>query len=150
MIVAALITLSGASLSPPVVSSGENFNCTPTAVWDGDGPIWCDEGPRIRLSGIAAREIDNECRANHACPTASGVEARDALVHLLGGPRGRLSHGHVFVSAPTMRCVSTGSAGGSRTGAWCITSGGIDLSCAMVASGHAGRWERYWGRHNCR
>jgi endonuclease YncB( thermonuclease family) len=38
--------------------SGQHFTCTPTRVWDGHGPIWCAEGPRIRLAGIAASEID--------------------------------------------------------------------------------------------
>lgn len=41
-----------------VVPHGEAFECTPVAVWDGDGPIWCAEGPRLRLAGIAARELD--------------------------------------------------------------------------------------------
>ena len=61
--------------------------CTPIAVFDGDGPIWCDEGPKIRLAGIAAREIDGTCRPHHPCPDASGIEARDALVLLLGGAK---------------------------------------------------------------
>jgi endonuclease YncB( thermonuclease family) len=41
-----------------IIPAGQAFTCTPTHVWDGDGPVWCSEGPRIRLSGIAAREID--------------------------------------------------------------------------------------------
>lgn len=69
----------------PVVQVGETFTCTPVAVWDGDGPIWCAEGPRIRLSGIAAREMDETCSAGHPCPDASGLDARDELVGLLGG-----------------------------------------------------------------
>ena len=42
-------------LAAAAVPSGQAFDCTPTAVWDGDGPVWCEEGPRIRISGIAAR-----------------------------------------------------------------------------------------------
>jgi endonuclease YncB( thermonuclease family) len=133
----------------PVVARGAAFPCTPTAVWDGDGPIWCREGPRIRLSGIAAREIDGACKTGHPCPKPSGVDARDHLVRLLGGATGKLSTGHVRVNAPTMACRSEGSAKGSRTAAWCITSGGVDLSCAMVASGRAERWGRYWRAHRC-
>ena len=147
MLAALIMMTIGAA---PVVPVGNDFQCTPVAVWDGDGPIWCEEGPRIRLSGIAAREIDDECRPGHPCPTVSGLEARDALVALLGGPRGRLPHGHVVVRAPTMSCRSTGSAGGNRTGAWCISSDGLDLSCAMVERGAALRWARYWGKHRCR
>jgi endonuclease YncB( thermonuclease family) len=132
-----------------IVASGATFTCTPTAVYDGDGPIWCKEGPRIRLSGIAAREADGTCSAGHPCPAASATQARDKLVSLLGGSKGKLHTGHVRVSAAPMRCRSVGSAGGKRTAAWCITAAGIDLSCAMVASGTAARWDRYWRGHRC-
>src|SRR3546814_4713850 len=81
------------------------------------GPIWCREGAHVRLAGIAAREIDNSCRPGQPCPRASGPAARDALVRLLGGPRGQTSTGHIRVAGPTMRCVSTGEAKGNRTGA---------------------------------
>ncbi len=49
---------SVATAEVPIIPSGEIFTCTPTHVWDGDGPIWCEEGPRLRLAGIAARELD--------------------------------------------------------------------------------------------
>lgn len=132
-----------------IVAAGASFTCTPTAVWDGDGPIWCAEGPRIRLAGIAAREIDGTCRSNQPCPTASGPAARDGLVRLLGGPRGRSREGHVLVKAAPMRCTSDGSAGGTRTAAWCKTANGRDLSCALVEAGFALRWPRYWRGHRC-
>lgn len=35
----ATVTYTSAD-SAPIVASGETFSCTPTAVWDGDGPIW--------------------------------------------------------------------------------------------------------------
>lgn len=136
-------------LALKMVTAGSAFVCTPTAVWDGDGSIGCAEGPRIRLSGIAAREIDGTCQAGHPCPSASGIEARNQLVRLLGGAKGRLSTGHVRVVARPMSCQSDGSAGGSRTAAWCLTSSGVDLNCAMVASGRAVRWQRYWREHRC-
>src|SRR3546814_11542766 len=63
----------------PVVPAGQTFLCTPTRVWDGDGPVWCAEGPRIRLAGIAARESDGTCRSNQPCPDAPAQAARDAL-----------------------------------------------------------------------
>lgn len=136
-------------LSAAIVPAGQSFACTPVAVWDGDGPVWCAEGPRIRLSGIAAREMDGSCRTDHPCPDAHPLDARDALVSLIGEPQGFGDHGHVLVAGPTMRCVSTGSAGGNRTGAWCVSPRGGDLSCAMISGGWAARWERYWGKHQC-
>jgi endonuclease YncB( thermonuclease family) len=44
-------------LAAKIIAAGATFACTPIAVWDGDGPVWCAEGPRIRLHGIAAREV---------------------------------------------------------------------------------------------
>ena len=131
------------------IPAGEPFTCTPEAVWDGDGPVWCVEGPRIRLSGVAAREMDGTCSPGHPCPDATATEARDALVRLLGDPIGRGRHGHVLVRGPAMRCVSDGSAGGNRTAAWCVSPRGGDLSCAMVEGGWAKRWDRYWRGHTC-
>lgn len=132
-----------------IVAAGEVFTCTPVAVWDGDGPIWCAEGPKIRLAGIAAREMDGTCTPGHPCPTASGVAARDQLVRYLGGPRGSLPNGHIRVATRPMTCRSDGSGRGSRTAAWCVTSSGLDLNCAMVTSGAAVRWHRYWRNHRC-
>jgi endonuclease YncB( thermonuclease family) len=122
---------------------------SPTAVWDGDGPIWCAEGPHVRLAGIAAREIDGTCRSNQPCPKASAEASRDALVRLLGKPVGIGREGHVLVQGPALRCVSRGSAGGSRTGAWCISPKSGDVSCAMVRGGWALKWARYWRGHVC-
>jgi len=60
--------MSLAILVAPVIPPGQTFACTPTAVYDGDGPIGCAEGPRIRVAGIAAREMDGTCRTNQPCP----------------------------------------------------------------------------------
>jgi endonuclease YncB( thermonuclease family) len=133
-----------------IVAAGTRFVCTPVAVWDGDGPIWCKEGAKVRLSGIAAREIDGSCRAGQPCPEASGVEARAHLVALLGGAKGPLQNRHVKISAPAMHCLSTGSAKGTRTAAWCILADGRNLSCAMIASGTVVRWPRFDPDNICR
>lgn len=132
-----------------IIAAGQTFSCTPTAVWDGDGPIWCAEGPRIRIAGVAAREIDESCRSNQPCPAVGGVEARDRLVRLFGGPRGKLPTGHVRVQSASMNCISEGSAGGSRTAAWCTSPAFGDLSCAVIRSGGAIIWPRYWRNHHC-
>jgi len=126
-----------------VVEDGTRFTCTTIAVWDGDGPVWCAEGPKLRLSGIAAREHDETCRDGQPCPAASGRAARDALVLLLGGPKGLRPEGHVKVAGVTLACTSEGSARGDRTAAWCTLPDGRELSCAMIATGTALRWARY-------
>lgn len=132
-----------------VVPAGETFTCTPTHVWDGDGPVWCEEGPRIRLSGIAAREMDGTCRPNQPCPDVPAEVSRDKLVSLVGQPYGTSRHGHILVQGPPMTCSSVGSAGRNRTAAWCVSPLGGDLSCGMVRSGFALRWDRYWRNHRC-
>ena len=136
-----------AFLAAAVLPAGETFTCTPTRVWDGDGPIWCAEGPRVRLAGIAALEADGSCLPSHPCPNADATDARDALVALIGQPVGRSAQGHVLVRGPAMRCSSEGSAGGNRTAAWCVSPIAGDLSCAMVKGGWALRWEKFWRGH---
>lgn len=132
-----------------VIPAGQTFTCTPTRVWDGDGPVWCEEGPRLRLAGIAAREIDGSCNSNQPCPNATAEQARNALVSLLGREIGTTDHGHILVEGPPLQCRSTGSAGGNRTGAWCVSPTTGDISCQMVQSGTALKWDRYWQNHRC-
>lgn len=115
------------------------FACTPVQVWDGDGPILCVEGPRVRLAGIAARELDGSCRPGHPCPAASGVEARDALVRLLGGSRGRTRDGHILVRGPRLTCNSFGTSY-HRVNALCSAAHIGELNCAMVRTGTALPW----------
>lgn len=136
-------------LTATFVPAGQSFQCTPTRVWDGDGPIWCAEGPRIRLSGVAARELDGTCKTGHPCPDASAEKARDALVRLIGKPTGQSRDGHILVRGPTMNCRSDGSAGGNRTAAFCISPQSGDVSCNMVAGGWAAKWQKYWRGHHC-
>lgn len=132
-----------------IVPAGQTFICTPVRVWDGDGPIWCEEGPRVRLAGIAAREMDGTCRDNQPCPDADALAARDALVGLVGSPTGKSAEGHVFVRGPAMTCLSMGNGAGNRTAAWCVSPQSGDLSCAMVAGGWALRWQVCWREHPC-
>ena len=139
-----------ALLAASIVASGQTFTCTPTHIWDGDGPVWCAEGPHLRIAGIAAREMDGTCRTNQPCPAASAIEARDALVQLMGGARGTISTGHVVVRGARLTCRSEGGAGGNRTAAWCRLPSGADLSCAMIKTGTVLRWDRYWKGPACR
>lgn len=143
-------TPSPASAGAPVIVEGRAFRCSPVAVWDGDGPVWCAEGPRLRLAGIAAREIDGSCRSGQPCPAASGIEARNRLVAILGGRRGVRPDGHVIVAGPSLGCVSEGSAKGDRTAAWCLLPDGQNLSCAMIETRTAVRWVRYDPANLCR
>ena len=124
-----------------IIAAGLLFACTPVAVWDGDGPIWCREGARVRLADVATRELDGTCRRGHPCPKASGIAARDALVTLLGGELGRTRDGHVQVAGPMLRCRSRGPDRYDRTVARCALPGGRDLARALVRRGVAKRWD---------
>ena len=104
------------------------FSCQVIRVHDGDGPIWCAEGAKIRLTAIAARELDETCRPGHPCPAASGASARKAL--------------HRLAMGEALSCEATGTSYG-RVTAWCWRGDGVELNCAMVTSGHALRWARY-------
>lgn len=132
-----------------IVPANYQFKCTPTHVYDGDGPVWCAEGPKIRISGIAAREMDGTCRSNQPCPRATAEQARDQLVQIFGGPRGKIQTGHIIVKAAPMTCLSVGGAGGSRTAAWCKLASGNDLSCVMVRTGTVLVWPKFWRDHRC-
>jgi endonuclease YncB( thermonuclease family) len=143
-----LLSLLIASAAP-VIPAGRTFTCTPVRVWDGDGPVWCKEGSRIRLSGIAAREKDGTCRSNQPCPRATAEEALTALVTLLGRETGRSRDGHVLVAGPRLTCRSLGNGKGKRTAAWCSSPAVGDISCAMVRTGTVLKWPRYWGKHRC-
>jgi len=143
------------SLLAAVIASGVSFDCLPVKVWDGDS-LECSSGVKIRVSGIAAREVkrlggqmvDAGCNDGHPCPRADAIASRNALVRLAGRSIGTGRHGHVLVKGKPLRCISTGSAGRDRVGAWCRV-GNVDLSCAMVQGGYALRWDRYWRGHRC-
>lgn len=94
-----------------IIAAGLAFTCTPVAVWDGDGPIWCAEVPHVRLQAIAAREMDGTCRRGHPCPVASATDSRNHLASLLGQPVGISRYGHIAVEGPPLQCTSYGSAG---------------------------------------
>lgn len=132
------------------VAAGLAFICTPTHVWDGDGPIWCAEGPKIRLAGIAAREMDGSCKPGHPCPNSDARGARDYLASLLGRRTGIAPTGHVKVTGSALSCISYGSGKGDRTAASCSSPRVGDLGCAMLRSGYAVRWQRYVRGKPCR
>ena len=62
-------------LAVSVIPTGEEFTCTPTRVWDGDGPIWCAEGPRVRLAGNLQIGFPAYPRSSVSNPDEAGVGA---------------------------------------------------------------------------
>ena len=119
--------------------AADGFVCTVASITDGD-TFRCSETDadgrqiRVRLSGVAARETDGTCKPGHPCPAAS-AEAATAEME-------RLASGQV------LQCQAVGETYG-RIAAFCQNEAGTDLSCAMVESGTALRWDRHWQGHRC-
>ena len=133
-----------------VVPTEQPFTCTPTQVWAGDGPIWCAEGPKVKLQGIAVQEFDGTCRPRRKCPSVSAVQSRDYLVGLLGGAKGNATTGHIRVDGPKLDCISQGfNPANGKTVAFCRTASIGDLSCAMIRSDQAAVLFRHNGGAVC-
>ncbi|MGB7404640.1 MAG: hypothetical protein WA906_03025, partial [Pacificimonas sp.] len=105
------------------------------------------EGPRVRLDGIAAREMDGRCLPGHPCPVMEPLAARERLVGILAPARTQLMKSrHIALEgAPSLSCKSSGSAKGNRTGAICRTVLNEDVGCAVIQAGAALEWRRYSG-----
>jgi endonuclease YncB( thermonuclease family) len=114
-------------------SSAATMRCTVVSVWDGDGPIHCREGGKIRLTAIAARQLDETCSPGHPCLNATGAEAQAALRQLAQGQ--------------TLMCEPTGLSR-DRIRAWCWRPDGTELNCAMLRSGTVAYWQKFdrWHR----
>ncbi len=118
--------------------SGPTFTCTVTRVHDGDGPLWCAEGPKVRIAGIQAPDFESAqpCRAGRAGYVCSDTRARAS---------------QRTVSALVLRRRLTCQAlepSYNRVVARCRLPDGRDLSCAVLAAGAATRWDRYLRRYN--
>lgn len=101
--------------------------CRVAYVHDGDS-LRCQDGARIRLHAIAAREKDETCSSGHPCPVASGAAATQALKRLAEGRE--------------LTCRSIGRSY-DRLTAVCWTPEGVEVNCAMIRSGTAVIWPRY-------
>ena len=97
------------------------IECRSPTVTDGDS-LRCG-GQRVRLLGIDAPEMPGSCRPGRQCVQGDPYAARDYLVSL---------------TRTTVRCTPEGQDRYGRTLARCAANG-IDLSCAMIRSGHAVR-----------
>jgi endonuclease YncB( thermonuclease family) len=107
---------------------GPLFTCHVNGVHDGDGPIYCDEGEKVRLTAIAARELNETCNPGHPCPAASAASATQELRRLALGQ--------------ALTCEKTGTSY-KRTTAWCWRPDGTELNCAMMRSEKAAYWPKF-------
>ncbi|MGH7018754.1 MAG: thermonuclease family protein [Brevundimonas sp.] len=106
---------------------GADLSCRVAYVHDGDS-LRCQDGTRIRLHAVAARETDETCSPGHPCPAASAASATRTLKRLTEGR--------------DLACRSTGRSY-DRVTAICWTPEGTEVNCAMIRSGTALTWPRY-------
>lgn len=103
------------------------FSCQVAYVHDGD-TLRCEDGTRIRLHAVAAREADETCTRGHPCPAATAAASKAALERLVGGLR--------------IDCRRVGRSY-NRITAICWTPEGVEVNCAMIRSGTTVVWERF-------
>ena len=113
------------------------FSCVVTRVHDGDGPLWCQGGPEVRVAGIQAPDYESAepCRtgrANYVCDDAKAARSQRIVSRL--------------VLHRTLNCRAVDTSYG-RVVVRCTLPDGRSLSCAAIAAGAAVRWDRYWRRY---
>jgi endonuclease YncB( thermonuclease family) len=121
-----------ADLPPP-------FVCQVVRVHDGDGPLWCANGRKVRIAGVQAPDFTSAapCRRRprataYVCDDASARRSQ-VIVSLL-------------VLRRSLRCQPVDRSYG-RVVARCTLPDGRSLSCAALAVGAAVRWDAYWRRY---
>lgn len=108
-------------------NSVDRFICDVAYVNDGD-TLRCEDGTRVRLHAVAAREADETCSPGHPCPAASAASATAELRRLAANR--------------TISCERVGQSY-SRVTAICWTSERVEINCAMIRSGTTLVWERF-------
>lgn len=101
------------------MAMGEPLTCESPYIVDGDTLRCMDQ--RIRLIGIDAPEMPGHCRTGRTCAPGDAVASREHLV---------------AITRTTVKCFPEGLDPYGRTLARCGVAG-ADLSCSMIAAGHA-------------
>ncbi|MDO6414303.1 hypothetical protein Q4F19_07905 [Sphingomonas sp. BIUV-7] len=121
-----------------LVAATSPFSCVVTRVHDGDGPLWCANGVKVRIAGVQAPDFQNAepCRrATHpaySCDDMAAARSRGTVEKLVLGKR--------------LSCLGVDRSYG-RVVARCTLPDGRSLSCAVVAADAAVRWDRYWRQY---
>lgn len=113
------------------------FVCEVIKVHDGDGPLWCAEGIKVRVAGVQAPDFTNAepCRRHR-----SGYVCDDGAARRSRAVTKRLALHQRLACQPVDRSYG-------RVVARCRLPDGRSLSCALIAAGAADRLERYWRRY---
>lgn len=113
------------------------FECRVIKVHDGDGPLWCADGRKVRIAGVQAPDFTTAepCRRRKPGYVCNDAEARRSkqIVELL-------VLGRPLSCRPVDRSWQ-------RVVARCTLPDGRSLTCAVMAHGAAVRWQTYWRRY---
>ncbi|WP_260598237.1 thermonuclease family protein [Sphingomonas endolithica] len=113
------------------------FLCLVTHVHDGDGPLWCANGVKVRVAGIQAPDFESAepCRKGKAAYVCSDKQAKRSRAIMKR-----------LVVRKTLTCQPVDKSY-ARIVARCTLPDGRSLSCAAIAAGAATRWDSYWRRY---
>ena len=116
------------------------FVCEVVRVHDGDGPLWCRSGEKVRIAGVQAPDYASASpcrrpaakRATYTCDDDAAERSRRIVTRLVLHQR--------LTCQPVDRSYK-------RIVARCTLPDGRSLSCAAIAAGAAVRWDSYWRRY---
>lgn len=113
------------------------FICLFTRVHDGDGPLWCQNGIKVRMAGVQATDFENAepCRRGKTAYVCSDDWA----------PRGQRIVERLTLHR-SMTCQPAGKLY-QRVVARRTLPDGRSLSYAVIAAGADTRWDSYWRRY---
>lgn len=117
--------------------------CQVVKVYDADGPLWCANGVKIRVAGVQAPDYERaepcrKRRPGYVCDDRKAAASKRIAERLVLGQR--------------LNCQPVGRSF-QRVVARCTLPDGRSLSCALIASGAAAKWDNWWRRYkmgNCR
>ena len=114
-----------------------SFVCQVAKVYDGDGPLWCKNGIKVRVAGVQAPDFE---RAEPCRRRAAGYVCDDRKAAASQRIAARIVLGKALSCQPVGRSYQ-------RVVARCTLPDGRSLSCALIAAGAAARWDSYWRRY---
>lgn len=129
--------LTAAIFAAAQVTTGQSFTCDVIRVHDGDGPLTCANGVKIRIAAVQSPDFESAepCRtgkANYVCDNRRARAAQRVTEGLVLGKR--------------LTCTAVDKSW-NRVVARCWLPDGRSLTCAVIARGGGRRWDAYWRRY---
>jgi endonuclease YncB( thermonuclease family) len=115
--------------------------CNVIRVHDGDGPLWCRSGEKIRVAGIQAPDFESAEPCHRPATRRRAYTCNDGDAARSQRIMSGLTLGKQLICQP----VGTSY---RRVVARCTLPDGRSLSCAAIAAGAAVRWDRYWRQYH--